>query len=77
MAALRDGRGAQRPNDVVQFLVDHGANLEQRDGGSANTCVASLLPDTPGRRSTMPTAGASSVQSAVNRPETVRSEFRS
>ena len=42
-AANRDGRtplmGAalKGRNDVVQFLVDHGAKLDQRDGGSRDT----------------------------------------
>jgi ankyrin repeat protein len=77
-AANRDGRtpvmGAalKGRNDVVQFLVDHGANLEQRDGGSRDThASASLLAGHTWQAIDYADGLVRvGVQSAVNRPET-------
>jgi len=77
-AANRDGRtplmGAalKGRNDVVQFLVDHGANLEQRDGGSRDTHAASskLAGHTWQAIDYADGLVRVGVQSAVNRPET-------
>jgi len=77
-AANRDGRtpvmGAalKGRSDVVQFLVDHGANLEQRDGGSRDThASASLLAGHTWQAIDYADGLVRvGVQSAVNRPET-------
>jgi ankyrin repeat protein len=77
-AANRDGRTAlmgaalKGRNDVVQFLVDHGANLEQRDGGSRDTNTASskLAGHTWQAIDYADGLVRVGVQSAVNRPET-------
>jgi ankyrin repeat protein len=67
MGAALKGR-----NDVVQFLVDHGANLEQRDGGSRDTNTASskLAGHTWQALDYADGLVRVGVQSAVNRPET-------
>ena len=63
MGAALKGR-----NDVVQFLVDHGAKLEQRDGGSRDTATsASLLAGHTWQASTTPTVSSAS---ACSRPST-------
>jgi len=77
-AANRDGRtplmGAalKGRNDVVQFLVDHGASLDQRDGGSRDTHAASskLAGHTWQAIDYADGLVRVGVQSAVNRPET-------
>ena len=77
-AANRDGRtplmGAalKGRNDVVQFLVDHGANLEQRDGGSRDThaSASKLAGHTWQAIDYADGLVRVGVQSAVNRPET-------
>jgi uncharacterized protein len=77
-AANRDGRtplmGAalKGRNDVVEFLVAHGANLEQRDGGSRDTHTsASLLAGHTWQAIDYADGLVRvGVQSAVNRPET-------
>ncbi len=77
-AANRDGRtplmGAalKGRNDVVQFLVDHGAILDQRDGGSRDTHAASskLAGHTWQAIDYADGLVRVGVQSAVNRPET-------
>jgi uncharacterized protein len=77
-AANRDGRtplmGAaiKGRNDVVQFLVDHGAKLDQRDGGSRDTNTASskLAGHTWQAIDYADGLVRVGVQSAVNRPET-------
>jgi ankyrin repeat protein len=77
-AANRDGRTAlmgaaiKGRNDVVQFLVDHGAKLDQRDGGSRDTNTASskLAGHTWQAVDYADGLVRVGVQSAVNRPET-------
>jgi ankyrin repeat protein len=77
-AANRDGRTAlmggalKGRNDVVQFLVDHGAKLDQRDGGSRDTNTASskLAGHTWEALDYADGLVRVGVQSAVNRPET-------
>jgi ankyrin repeat protein len=77
-AANRDGRtplmGAalKGRNDVVQFLVDHGANLDQRDGGSRDThaSASKLAGHTWQAIDYADGLVRVGVQSAVNRPET-------
>jgi uncharacterized protein len=77
-AANRDGRTAlmgaaiKGRNDVVQFLVDHGAKLDQRDGGSRDTNTASskLAGHTWQAIDYADGLVRVGVQSAVNRPET-------
>jgi ankyrin repeat protein len=77
-AANHDGRtplmGAalKGRNDVVQFLVDHGAKLDQRDGGSRDTNTASskLAGHTWQAIDYADGLVRVGVQSAVNRPET-------
>ena len=76
--ANRDGRtplmGAalKGRNDVVQFLVDHGAKLDQRDGGSRDTNTASskLAGHTWDALDYADGLVRVGVQSAVARPET-------
>jgi ankyrin repeat protein len=76
--ANKDGRTAlmgaalKGRNDVVQFLVDHGANLDQRDGGSRDTNTASskLAGHTWQAIDYADGLVRVGVQSAVNRPET-------
>jgi ankyrin len=77
-AANRDGRtplmGAalKGRNDVLQFLVDHGANLAQRDGGSRDThsSASKLAGHTWQAIDYADGLVRVGVQSAVNRPET-------
>jgi uncharacterized protein len=77
-AANRDGRtplmGAalKGRNDVVQFLVDHGASLDQRDGGSRDThaSASKLAGHTWQAIDYADGLVRVGVQSAVNRPET-------
>jgi ankyrin repeat protein len=74
----RDGRTAlmggalKGRNDVVQFLVDHGAKLDQRDGGSRDTNTASskLAGHTWDALDYADGLVRVGVQSAVARPET-------
>jgi len=74
----RDGRTAlmgaalKGRNDVVQFLVDHGAKLDQRDGGSRDTNTASskLAGHTWQALDYADGLVRVGVQSAVNRAET-------
>jgi len=74
----RDGRTAlmgaalKGRNDVVQFLVDHGAKLDQRDGGSRDTNTASskLAGHTWEALDYADGLVRVGVQSAVNRAET-------
>jgi len=76
--ANRDGRTAlmgaalKGRNDVVQFLVDHGAKLDQRDGGSRDTNTASskLAGHTWEALDYADGLVRVGVQSAVARPET-------
>ena len=76
--ANRDGRTAlmgaalKGRNDVVQFLVDHGAKLDQRDGGSRDTNTASskLAGHTWDALDYADGLVRVGVQSAVARPET-------
>jgi len=76
--ANRDGRTAlmgaalKGRNDVVQFLVDHGARLDQRDGGSRDTNTASskLAGHTWDALDYADGLVRVGVQSAVARPET-------
>jgi ankyrin repeat protein len=76
--ANRDGRTAlmgaalKGRNDVVQFLVDHGAKLDQRDGGSRDTNTASskLAGHTWDALDYADGLVRVGVQSAVSRPET-------
>jgi ankyrin len=67
MGAALKGR-----NDVVQFLVDHGAKLDQRDNGSRDTGTASskLAGHTWDALDYADGLVRVGVQSAVNRPET-------
>jgi ankyrin repeat protein len=77
-AANRDGRtplmGAalKGRSDVVQFLVDHGASLDQRDGGSRDThaSASKLAGHTWQAIDYADGLVRVGVQSAVNRPET-------
>jgi len=77
-AANKDGRTAlmgaalKGRSDVVQFLVDHGAKLDQRDGGSRDTNTASskLAGHTWDALDYADGLVRVGVQSAVNRPET-------
>jgi ankyrin repeat protein len=77
-AANRDGRTAlmgaalKGRNDVVQFLVDHGAKVDQRDGGSRDTNTASskLAGHTWEALDYADGLVRVGVQSAVNRAET-------
>ena len=74
----RDGRTAlmgaalKGRNDVVQFLVDHGAKLDQRDNGSRDTNTASskLAGHTWDALDYADGLVRVGVQSAVNRSET-------
>jgi ankyrin len=76
--ANRDGRTAlmgaalKGRNDVVQFLVDHGAKLDQRDSGSRDTGTASskLAGHTWDALDYADGLVRVGVQSAVARPET-------
>ncbi len=76
--ANRDGRTAlmgaalKGRNDVVQFLVDHGAKLDQRDNGSRDTNTASskLAGHTWEAIDYADGLVRVGVQSAVARPET-------
>jgi ankyrin repeat protein len=76
--ANRDGRTAlmgaalKGRNDVVQFLVDHGAKLDQRDNGSRDTNTASskLAGHTWDALDYADGLVRVGVQSAVNRAET-------
>jgi ankyrin repeat protein len=76
--ANRDGRTAlmgaalKGRNDVVQFLVDHGAKVDQRDGGSRDTNTASskLAGHTWDALDYADGLVRVGVQSAVSRPET-------
>jgi len=67
MGAAMKGR-----NDVVQFLVDHGAKLDQRDNGSRDTHFAAskLAGHTWEALDYADGLVRVGVQSAVNRPET-------
>jgi ankyrin repeat protein len=67
MGAALKGR-----NDVVQFLVGHGAKLDQRDGGSRDTNTASskLAGHTWDALDYADGLVRVGVQSAVARPET-------
>jgi ankyrin repeat protein len=77
-AANHDGRTAlmgaaiKGRDEVVQFLVDHGAKLDQRDGGSRDTNTASskLAGHTWQAIDYADGLVRVGVQSAVNRPET-------
>jgi ankyrin repeat protein len=77
-AANRDGRTAlmgaalKGRNDVIQFLVDHGAKIDQRDNGSRDTNTASskLAGHTWDALDYADGLVRVGVQSAVNRPET-------
>jgi len=76
--ANKDGRTAlmgaalKGRSDVVQFLVDHGAKLDQRDNGSRDTNTASskLAGHTWDALDYADGLVRVGVQSAVNRPET-------
>jgi uncharacterized protein len=76
--ANKDGRTAlmgaalKGRNDVVQFLVDHGAKLDQRDNGSRDTNTASskLAGHTWDALDYADGLVRVGVQSAVNRAET-------
>jgi uncharacterized protein len=76
--ANRDGRTAlmgaalKGRNEVVQFLVDHGGKLDQRDGGSRDTNTASskLAGHTWDALDYADGLVRVGVQSAVARPET-------
>jgi ankyrin repeat protein len=76
--ANRDGRTAlmgaamKGRNDVILFLVAHGAKLDQRDGGSRDTGTASskLAGHTWEALDYADGLVRVGVQSAVNRPET-------
>ncbi len=69
MGAALKGR-----NDVVQFLVDHGAKLDQRDGGSRDTNTASskLAGHTWDALDYADGLVRVGVQSAVSRPDTAK-----
>ena len=77
-AANHDGRTAlmgaamKGRNEVVQFLVDHGAKLDQRDHGSRDTDsnVSKLSGHTWEALDYADGLVRVGVQSAVNRPET-------